>query len=66
MSATDWQKSSLSGGNGNDCPEVRRTETGMIELRESEDPNIVVTMTVHRFALFVAGIKGCEFDHLLP
>ncbi|MFD0272799.1 DUF397 domain-containing protein [Kitasatospora sp. NPDC127111] len=57
-----WQKSSYSGANA-DCIEVRTAE-GLIELRESDDGEVIVRTTPAKFAAFLQGIKAGEFDHL--
>ncbi|MCX5211300.1 DUF397 domain-containing protein [Kitasatospora sp. NBC_00240] len=61
MGSSEWQKSSYSGAN-NDCVEVRTVE-GVIELRESDDGDIVVRTTRAKFAKFLQGVKAGEFDH---
>ncbi|MFG2843146.1 DUF397 domain-containing protein [Kitasatospora sp. NPDC048296] len=61
MPEPKWQKSSYSGAT-NECVEVR-TVDGVVELRESDDGDIVVRTTPAKFAMFVQGIKAGEFDH---
>ncbi|MFF2039833.1 DUF397 domain-containing protein [Kitasatospora sp. NPDC058170] len=61
MSDTIWQKSSFSGSGG-DCIEVR-TANSLVELRESDDDDIIVRTTPIRFAAFLRGAKAGEFDH---
>ncbi|MFC5662986.1 DUF397 domain-containing protein [Kitasatospora misakiensis] len=58
---TRWQKSSMSG-NSNQCVEIRTTE-GLIQIRESDDPDSIVTTTPTKFALWIEGVKRGEFDH---
>ncbi|MGW4897883.1 DUF397 domain-containing protein, partial [Kitasatospora sp. NPDC004240] len=57
-----WQKSSYCAAT-NECVEVR-TVDGLIELRESDDGDIIVRTTPTKFAKFLQGIKAGEFDHL--
>ncbi|MCC2280587.1 DUF397 domain-containing protein [Streptomyces sp. ET3-23] len=64
MPETKWQKSSFCGGGGNNCVEVR-LESCLIEMRESEQPEAVITMTREQLAAFFAGVKAGEFDHLI-
>ncbi|MGW4893875.1 DUF397 domain-containing protein [Kitasatospora sp. NPDC004240] len=59
-----WQKSSYNAAN-NECVEVR-TVDGLVELRESEDGDVIVRTTPTKFATFLQGIKAGEFDHLIP
>ncbi|MFG3051055.1 DUF397 domain-containing protein [Kitasatospora sp. NPDC048239] len=62
MSRSEWQKSSYSGAS-NECVEVR-TVDGMVELRESDDGEVIVRTTAVKFAKFLQGVKAGEFDHL--
>ncbi|MFG2173358.1 DUF397 domain-containing protein [Streptomyces niveus] len=57
-----WQKSSFSGGGGEQCVEIA-THNGAILVRESDDPNTVTTTSRDKFAAFIAGVKAGEFDH---
>ncbi|MFE1783086.1 DUF397 domain-containing protein [Streptomyces sp. NPDC059506] len=63
MSRLDWQKSSFSGDAGQNCLEVAAAD-GRIHLRESEDPEVVVTTTPEKLRAFIRGVKAGEFDHL--
>ncbi|MFD0397088.1 DUF397 domain-containing protein [Kitasatospora sp. NPDC127121] len=57
-----WQKSSYSGSNA-DCVEVRAV-AGLVELRESDEGEVIVRTTALKFAAFLQGAKAGEFDHL--
>lgn len=57
-----WQKSSFSGGNGPNCIEIAQHE-GRILLRESDDPDVMVTTTPAKLKAFIMGVKAGEFDH---
>ncbi|MEU6865091.1 DUF397 domain-containing protein [Streptomyces sp. NPDC046876] len=59
-----WQKSSFSGGNGENCIEVGR-EAGSIVMRESDDPGLVITTSPAKLAAFIQGVKAGEFDHFV-
>ncbi|WP_031066014.1 DUF397 domain-containing protein [Streptomyces sp. NRRL WC-3742] len=61
MNSSVWQKSSYSSSN-DECVEVR-TLGGAIELRESDDGDIVVRTTPTRFANLLRATKTGEFDH---
>jgi hypothetical protein len=61
MTSPKWQKSSFSGAHNN-CVEVR-TADGLVELRESEDGDVIVRTTPVKFAKFIQGVKAGEFDH---
>lgn len=63
---TAWQKSSFSGADNNqNCIHTRLTESGEIELVESETPGAIVTTSRANFEAFVKGVKAGEFDHLI-
>ncbi|MFE4394672.1 MULTISPECIES: DUF397 domain-containing protein [Streptomycetaceae] len=62
MSSPAWQKSSYSGSS-NACVEVR-TADGVVELRESDEGDVIVCTTRPQFATFLQGAKAGEFDHL--
>ncbi|MBO1413315.1 DUF397 domain-containing protein [Streptomyces sp. FH025] len=61
-SGSTWQASSYTANNNN-CVEVRVVE-GVIELRESDDGEVIVHTTAARFAAFLQGAKAGAFDHL--
>ncbi|MFJ7909675.1 DUF397 domain-containing protein [Kitasatospora sp. NPDC096204] len=62
MRNSTWQKSSYSGSNA-DCVEVR-VSGAAIELRESDEGDVIVRTTTPRFAAFLQGAKAGDFDHL--
>jgi hypothetical protein len=56
-----WKKSSRSG-TGN-CVEIRMTETGDIQVRDSKDPDgPVLTFMPAQWDAFVSGTKTGEFS----
>ncbi|MFI2608124.1 DUF397 domain-containing protein [Kitasatospora sp. NPDC018619] len=56
----DWRKASVSA-ESSDCVEVRATG-GLVEIRESDRPEVVVRTTPRKWAAFVRGVKSGEFD----
>ncbi|THA28134.1 DUF397 domain-containing protein [Streptomyces sp. A1277] len=63
--AINWQKSSFSGADNNQsCIELAPVD-GAIRMRESDDPDVVVTTSVAKLRAFVLGVKAGEFDHLI-
>ncbi|MFD0277792.1 DUF397 domain-containing protein [Kitasatospora sp. NPDC127111] len=58
-----WQKPSTGTQDGGNAVEVRVRADGMIEIRESDDPDTVVVTTQKKFALWLQGVKAGEFDH---
>ncbi|MBD0695291.1 DUF397 domain-containing protein [Streptomyces sp. CBMA123] len=63
MNSSAWRKSSYSGSN-DDCVEVRTQDNGVVELRESDDGEVIVRTTAASFARFLQAAKTGEFDHL--
>ncbi|MET8543802.1 DUF397 domain-containing protein [Kitasatospora sp. NPDC004799] len=63
MRNSTWQKSSFSGSNA-DCVEVR-TIDGVIELRESDEGDVIVRTNSPKFAALLQGAKAGEFDDLV-
>ncbi|MFE5851744.1 DUF397 domain-containing protein [Streptomyces sp. NPDC056500] len=61
---TEWQKSSFSGAEGEDCVEVG-SHRGTIYIRESDTPNTVITTDQDKLAALIQGIKAGEFDHFM-
>jgi hypothetical protein len=64
MSEINWQKSTYSGqGDGASCVELAAVG-GTIRLRESDDPEVVLTTTRARLGAFLQGVRAGRFDHL--
>ncbi|MFJ8436850.1 DUF397 domain-containing protein [Kitasatospora sp. NPDC094019] len=61
MSELDWQKSSFSGDQAN-CVEVRAGD-GLVELRESDDGDVVLHTTPAAFAGLLRAVKADRLDH---
>ncbi|MEE1826854.1 DUF397 domain-containing protein [Streptomyces sp. BE20] len=61
MASLTWQKSTYSGAN-NDCLEVRPAN-GLVELRESDDGDVILRATAATFADLLRTIKAGELDH---
>lgn len=62
MPTLDWQKSSYSAEAAN-CVYVAAAGDGSIKIRESDDPDTVVTTTPDKLDAFIRGVKAGEFDH---
>lgn len=60
----DWQKSSFSGGGGENCVEVAWRD-GSIVMRESDTPGVVLATSREKLAAFILGVKAGEFDHFV-
>ncbi|MEV8324735.1 DUF397 domain-containing protein [Kitasatospora sp. NPDC056731] len=66
MSHLVWQKSSYSDAEGADaCLELAQGDDDLRHLRESDDPDIIVTTTTAKLRALVLGAKAGEFDYLI-
>ncbi|MFJ5121506.1 DUF397 domain-containing protein, partial [Kitasatospora sp. NPDC088548] len=66
MSQLSWQKSSYSEGEGSsNCLELATGAGDARHLRESDDPDTVITTNTAKLHAFILGAKAGEFDHLL-
>ncbi|MFF4738763.1 DUF397 domain-containing protein [Streptomyces sp. NPDC001262] len=61
MSEIQWQKSSFSGGGGEDCIELA-SHGGELLMRESDDPDIVATPGRSNLASLLFRVKAGDFD----
>ncbi|MDJ0466360.1 DUF397 domain-containing protein [Streptomyces sp. H27-C3] len=52
MTHLDWQKSTFSGDQAN-CVYVAPAPDGTIRLRESDDPDVILTTTPHALAALI-------------
>lgn len=60
----DWRVSSFCSAGG--CVEVRGAEDGMIELRDSKNPDAgVMRYTPEEWDAFLDGVRAGEFDFLV-
>jgi hypothetical protein len=55
-----WRKSSFSADTGA-CIEVAEDD-GVVFLRESDDPDVIVRTTRRKLRAFLQGVKAGEFD----
>ncbi|MEU0807927.1 DUF397 domain-containing protein [Streptomyces sp. NPDC005970] len=63
MSARDWQKSSYSA-QGNACLYVSSTDDATVRLRESDEPDTVLTTTPAALRALIRSAKGGHLDHV--
>lgn len=54
-----WRKSSKSGGNGGQCVELAHT---LDSIRDSKEPEFVLTVLKPRLLDFLEAIRGGQFD----
>lgn len=48
--------------NFGDCVEVKRSDSGIVKVRDSADPNTRLFFTSDEWSAFIAGVKNGEFD----
>lgn len=60
-----WQKSSFSGGGGEQCLEIAEG-VGAILLRESDEPNIIATLRRSNLGTLLRHVKAGGLDHIAP
>ncbi|MGW3076580.1 DUF397 domain-containing protein [Kitasatospora sp. NPDC001132] len=58
-----WQKSSFSGDTAN-CVYVAAAPDGRVRIRESDEPDVIITTSPDGLHAFLGGVKAGEFDHL--
>ncbi|KJS52624.1 DUF397 domain-containing protein [Streptomyces rubellomurinus] len=63
MAVHDWQKSSFSGDAAN-CIYVSALTDCTLRIRESDDPDVILTTTPASLRALLRGIQAGEFDHL--
>ncbi|MGV9856390.1 DUF397 domain-containing protein [Streptomyces sp. NPDC003442] len=63
MSARDWQKSSFSG-EGNACLYVSAPGNATIRLRESDEPDTILTTNPTTLHALIRSAKAGQLDHL--
>ncbi|MEU5028934.1 DUF397 domain-containing protein [Streptomyces milbemycinicus] len=64
MSTYQWRKSSYSADAGN-CVNVAATDDG-IAIRESDEPEAILTTTPAALRDFIRGTKAGRLDHVSP
>ncbi|MFD7453354.1 DUF397 domain-containing protein [Kitasatospora sp. NPDC059827] len=65
MAVLNWQKSSYSSESAN-CIYLAVAVGGTIKLRESDEPEVVITSRADGLRALLRGVKAGEFDHLAP
>lgn len=63
MSARDWQKSSYSA-QGNACLYVSSTDDATVRLRESDEPDTVLTTTPAALHALIRSAKAGHLDRI--
>ncbi|MEU4891426.1 DUF397 domain-containing protein [Streptomyces sp. NPDC044780] len=63
MATRDWQKSSYSS-TGNACLYVSAPDNATIRLRESDEPDTILTTTPNALAALIRSAKAGRLDRL--
>ncbi|MEV0261009.1 DUF397 domain-containing protein [Streptomyces sp. NPDC050617] len=63
MPGNDWQKSSYCQA-GNSCVGIRRNG-GMVQIRESSQPDTSITTTPAKLRGLILSVKANRFTHLI-
>ncbi|MFE9061368.1 DUF397 domain-containing protein [Streptomyces violaceusniger] len=63
MSAHDWRKSSYSS-EGNACLFVSAPDNATIRLRESDEPETILTTTPGTLRALIRSAKAGQLDHI--
>ncbi|WP_413103202.1 DUF397 domain-containing protein [Streptomyces sp. Inha503] len=63
MATRDWQKSSYSSA-GNACLYVSAPDNATIRLRESDEPETILTTTPTTLSALIRSAKTGQLDHL--
>ncbi|MFD8511977.1 DUF397 domain-containing protein [Streptomyces antimycoticus] len=63
MSRLNWQKSTFSE-EASSCVYVAVASNGKVRLRESDDPDVILSTTRASLRAFIRGAKGGAFDRI--
>lgn len=58
-----WVRAEMEDRGGAHCFEVATGDGGLIHIRQTDEPEKVVTTTVQKWDAFVLGVRNGEFDH---
>ncbi|GHJ31134.1 DUF397 domain-containing protein [Streptomyces hygroscopicus subsp. hygroscopicus] len=64
MSSLPWRKSSFSTGDAPNCVELAPDSVGNPHLRESDDPEVVISTTPAALRALLRAAKAGELDRL--
>ncbi|GLV76443.1 DUF397 domain-containing protein [Streptomyces hygroscopicus] len=64
MSQLTWRKSSFSEGHTDTCVELAADSAGLPHLRESDDPEVVISTTPAALRALLRAVKAGELDRL--
>ncbi|EST21810.1 hypothetical protein N566_27045 [Streptomycetaceae bacterium MP113-05] len=63
--ALEWIRATDDPDPTAECIEIAMGEGDLVHLRQSEDPQNVITTTQAKWDAFVLGVRNDEFDHFV-
>ncbi|MGP4110091.1 DUF397 domain-containing protein [Streptomyces sp. 4N509B] len=61
----DWIRAEVEDGSDEHCFEVAAGEGDLIHIRQTDEPEKIVTTTRAKWHAFVLGVQNDEFDHFV-
>lgn len=61
----EWIRAEVEDGSDEHCFEVAAGEGDLIHIRQSDEPEKIVTTTQAKWHAFVLGVQNNEFDHFV-
>jgi predicted secreted Zn-dependent protease len=59
----EWIRAEVEDGSDEHCFEVAAGEGDLIHIRQTDEPEKIVTTTQAKWHAFVLGVQNNEFDH---
>ncbi|MGP3970479.1 DUF397 domain-containing protein [Streptomyces sp. 6N223] len=61
----EWIRAEVEDGSDEHCFEVAAGEGDLIHIRQTDEPEKIVTTTQAKWHAFVLGVQNNEFDHFV-
>jgi predicted secreted Zn-dependent protease len=61
----EWIRAEVEDGSDEHCFEVAAGEGDLIHIRQTDEPEKIVTTTRAKWQAFVLGVQNNEFDHFV-
>jgi uncharacterized protein DUF397 len=61
----EWIRAEVEDGSDEHCFEVAAGEGELIHIRQTDEPEKIVTTTQAKWHAFVLGVQNNEFDHFV-
>ncbi|MDT0442113.1 DUF397 domain-containing protein [Streptomyces johnsoniae] len=59
----EWVRAEVEDGSDEHCLEVAAGDGDLIHIRQTDEPDRIVTTTRAKWDVFVLGVRDDEFDH---